>query len=46
MLPNGVCGLTIKRKTKTNELEIPANNNVQINVRGKMKKRLKDYEIF
>jgi len=46
MLPNGVCGLTVKRKTKTDELEIPTPNNPQVKVRGKLKKRLKDYEIF
>jgi hypothetical protein len=45
-MPNGVCGMTVKRKTKEEEFEPELLEASDINIKGKLKKRFKSTDFF
>lgn len=46
LLPNGICGMTIKRKTKEEEFEPELLEEHELNVKGKLRKRFKNTDFF
>ena len=46
LLPNGICGMTIKRQTKEDEFDPDMLEELEIDVKGKLKKRFKSTDFF
>ncbi len=46
LLPNGVCGMTIKRLTKEDEFDPELIEEPEINVKGKLRKRFRSTDYF
>lgn len=45
LLPNGVCGLTIKRKTEDIPSPVVVERNIDVKLRGKLNRRFKEDDL-